>query len=179
MKQRMTTQRVTLMGMLTAVALILGYLEHLIPISTIPGIKLGLSNTVLLYAIYLLGPGYAVILMVLKVVLSGLLFGGVSAMLYSLSGGIFSLAGMLLIKKVPGFSVIGVSVVGAVLHNIGQLAVACLIVESRAILFYLPILLVAAVVTGVLTGIVAKYTIKGIKPLRYKTTNDASAKETK
>lgn len=150
------------MGLLTAVALVLGYLEHLIPVSTIPGIKLGLGNTVLLYALYLLDMPSAVLLMLLKVGLSGLLYGGVSAMLYSLAGGVLSLCGMLLVKRIPGVSVIGVSVVGAVLHNVGQMLVACLIVESKAVLAYLPILLAAACVTGVLTGVVAKYVIKGL-----------------
>lgn len=159
---KITTRTVTTLGLLTAVALVLGYVEHLIPITTIPGIKLGLANTVLLYALYLLNVRSAVILMTLKVALSGLLFGGVSAMLYSFAGGVLSLAAMLLVKRIRGVSVIGVSVVGALMHNVAQMIVACLIVQTRAVLVYLPVLLVSAAITGTLTGIVAKYAIRGL-----------------
>lgn len=158
----MTTKTIAKLGLLTAVALVLGYVDSMIPISTIPGIKLGLSNTVLLYAIFLLDAKSAWILMFLKVGLSGLMFGGVTAMLYSFAGGLLSLSAMLLMRRVKGMSMIGVSVTGAVMHNVGQMIVACLVVQSRAILAYFPILLIAAVVTGILTGIVAKSAIRGI-----------------
>ena len=163
MMERMQAKTVTTMGLLTAVALILGYVEHLIPVSPIPGIKLGLGNIVLLYGLFLLTVGQTWMLLVLKVGLSGLLFGGVSAMAYSFAGGVLSLAGMQLAKGIRGISPIGVSVVGAVLHNIGQITLACLLVESRAVLSYLPILLISGAVTGVLTGIAAKYTMAGLK----------------
>lgn len=150
-------------GMLTAVALVLGYVEHLVPISPIPGIKLGLSNTVLLYAIYLMGAKSALSLMVLKVVLSGLLFAGPMAMLYSFAGGILSLAAMLLARKVPGLSLVGISVCGAVAHNIGQCAAAALVVQTRAVFAYLPVLVLAAVATGVVTGVVALYAFRALR----------------
>ncbi|MBQ2770975.1 MAG: Gx transporter family protein [Clostridia bacterium] len=163
MKKRMKTKTVTTMGLLTAVALILGYVEHLIPISPIPGIKLGLGNIVLLYGLCLLTPGQTWMLLFLKVGLSGLLFGGVSAMAYSFAGGILSLICMQAMKRIPGFSLIGVSVVGAAMHNVGQIVLACLLVESRAVLSYLPVLLVSAAVTGALTGMAAQLTIRGIE----------------
>ena len=150
-------------GMLTAVALVLGYVEHLVPISPIPGIKLGLSNTVLLYAIYLMGAKSALSLMVLKVVLSGLLFSGPMAMLYSFAGGLLSLAVMLLARKVPGLSLVGISVCGAVAHNLGQCAAAALVVQTRAVFAYLPVLLLAAVATGVVTGVVAQYAFRALR----------------
>ena len=152
------------MALLTAVAVVLGYIEHLIPMPRgIPGIKLGLANTVLLYAIYLLDAKSAFLLMVLKVGLSGLMYGGVSAMMFSFGGGLCSLVMMLLMKKLGGVSIIGVSVVGAVFHNVGQTAVAAFMVNTAALMGYVPFLLVAAVVTGVLTGIAAKYAIQGLK----------------
>ena len=169
----MKTRTVATLGMLTAVALILGYVERLIPITTIPGIKLGLSNTVLLYALYLIDGGSAAILMGLKVLLSGFLFQGASAMLYSLAGGITSLAAMLLIKRIPGVSVIGVSIVGAVMHNVGQLIVACFVVQTQAVLVYLPVLLVAAVLAGTLTGVVAKQVIRGLQCGGFKKTTNS------
>ena len=154
---------ITRLGILTAVALVLGYIEHLIPITAIPGIKLGLANTVLLYALYLLDTKSATLLMILKVGLSGILFGGFAAMLYSFAGGVVSLIAMILVKKMKGVSVIGVSVCGAAAHNIGQIIVACFVVETRAVLAYLPVLLVAAAITGTLTGVIAKYTFRGLK----------------
>ena len=167
MNRRGSTQSVrwlTRMALLTAVAVVLGYIEHLIPMpGSIPGIKLGLANTVLLYAIYLLDAKSAFLLMVLKVGLSGLMYGGVSAMMFSFGGGLCSLVMMLLIKKLGGVSIIGVSVVGAVFHNVGQTAVAAFMVNTAALMGYVPFLLVAAVVTGVLTGIAAKYAIQGLK----------------
>ena len=161
-----TVRWLTRMALLTAVAVVLGYIEHLIPMpGGIPGIKLGLANTVLLYAIYLLDAKSAFLLMVLKVGLSGLMYGGVSAMMFSFGGGLCSLVMMLLVKKLggEGVSILGVSVVGAVFHNAGQTAVAALMVNTAALMGYVPFLLVAAVVTGVLTGIAAKYAIQGLK----------------
>lgn len=152
------------LGILTAVALVLGYVEYLIPIAAIPGVKLGLANTVLLYALFLMDAPSAVALMILKVGLSGLLFGGPTAMLYSLAGGITSLGVMLLARRTRGVSVIGVSVLGAAAHNIGQTLVACAVVGVRAALAYLPILLLAAAVAGVLTGVIAKAVMKSFHP---------------
>lgn len=169
MNRRRSRQRVrwlTRMALLTAAAVVLGYVERLIPMpGSIPGIKLGLANTVLLYAIYLLDTRSAFVLMILKVGLSGLLYSGVSAMMFSLGGGLCSLVMMLLVKKLGGgnVSIIGVSVVGAVFHNVGQTAVAALMVNTAALMGYVPFLLVAAVVTGILTGIAGKYAIQGLK----------------
>ena len=164
MKSRWNASAIAKLGLLTAVALVLGYFEHLLPVTGIPGVKLGLANTVLLYALYLLDIPSAILLMFLKVGLSGLFFGGVAAMLYSLAGGIVSLLIMILARQMKGLSIVGVSVLGALAHNAGQMAVACLVVGTRAILAYLPVLLIAAAVTGTLTGLVAQYTFRGINP---------------
>ena len=164
MKSRWNASVIAKLGLLTAVALVLGYVEHLLPITGIPGVKLGLANTVLLYALYLLDIPSAILLMFLKVGLSGLLFGGPAAMLYSFAGGITSLGVMLLARRARGVSVIGVSVLGAAAHNIGQTLVACAVVGVRAALAYLPILLLAAAVAGVLTGVIAKAVMKSVHP---------------
>lgn len=163
-KHPMNAGTVARLGLLTAVALVLGYVEHLIPVTAIPGIKLGLANTVLLYALYLLDVPSAVLLMILKVGLGGLFYGGFAAMLYSLAGGILSLFTMILVKKARGISVIGVSVCGAAAHNVGQILVACAVVGVRAALAYLPVLLVAAVITGALTGVIAKNVFHSFAP---------------
>ncbi len=163
-KHPMNAGTVARLGLLTAVALVLGYVEHLIPITAIPGIKLGLANTVLLYALYLMDVPSAIFLMILKVGLGGLFYGGFAAMLYSLAGGILSLIVMILVKKTRGVSVIGVSVCGAAAHNVGQILIACFVVGTRAALAYLPVLLVAAVITGALTGVIAKYVFHSFAP---------------
>ena len=164
MNRRWSASVVAKLGLLTAVAIVLGYFEYLLPVTGIPGVKLGLANTVLLYALYLIDVPSAILLMFLKVGLSGLLFGGPAAMLYSLAGGVLSLFVMILARKSKGLSIVGVSVLGAVSHNVAQMVVACFVVETRAILAYLPILLFAAAVTGTLTGLIARYTFRGLRP---------------
>lgn len=156
-------KRVALLGMLTAVMLVLGFVEYMFPVaSAVPGMKLGLSNVVLLFALYMLGPRDAAILMVSKVVLSGLLFGGVNAMMFSLAGGMLSMLGMMLTRRIPGVSIVGVSVVGAVLHNAGQVLVAMLVLRTGKLLYYMAILMLVAVGTGVVTGIVAKLVMRAL-----------------
>ncbi len=153
--------RIARFGMLTAVALVLGYLENFVVIAPgIPGIKLGLSNIVLLYALYEMDWKSTAALMLTKVFLSGFLFAGPTAIPFSLMGGVLSIAVMLLAMQISGVGIVGVSVCGAAAHNIGQLGVACLVVGYRAILSYSPILLAVAVGTGILTGIVAKCALK-------------------
>ena len=160
------TRRVALSGLLTALMLILGYVENMIPITAaVPGIKLGLSNSVLLYALYMMGPVQTLILMVVKVILSGFMFGGVFAMLYSFAGGLLSVLAMMAFKRIKGVSTIGVSVMGAVFHNVGQVLVAVWVTKAVALLTtYLPmVLLLSGVVTGILTGLIAQMVMKHLK----------------
>lgn len=159
----MKTKSITRLGILLAVALVLGYFENLIPLNaSVPGVKLGLSNIVLLYAIYLIDAKSAFVLMILKVMLSGMLFSGVSGAIYSFAGGLLSLIMMVLIKRLPDVSIVGVSVVGAVFHNVGQISIASFVVENRYIFFYLPVLLISAVITGIATGVIAKYALRSL-----------------
>ena len=177
MNRRWSASAIAKLGLLTAVAIVLGYFEHLLPVTGIPGVKLGLANTVLLYALYLLDIPSAILLMFLKVGVSGLLFGGPAAMLYSLAGGVLSLVVMIFARKLPGLSIIGVSILGAVSHNIAQMLVAIFIVETRAILAYLPVLLLAAAVTGTLTGVIARYTFRGLNPTAGKSATSTKVKD--
>ena len=158
------TRRVALGGLLTALMLVLGYIESLLPIPLgVPGVKLGLSNSVLLYAVYGLGAPMTAALMLVKVALSGLLFGSPSAMLFSLAGGALSVGGMLLCRRGGRLSVPTVSVVGAVLHNAGQVLVAALTLGLRLEwLYYLAVLTLAGVLTGLLTGAVAALVMKHV-----------------
>ena len=148
--------KVSVCAVLTALALIFSYVEALIPFSFgVPGIKLGLSNLVVLIALYGIGASYAFGVNLARILLSGLLFGGVSAMIYSLAGGILSFAVMYALKKTRLFSPVGVSMAGGVMHNVGQLTAAALIVETSQIYLYLPALLISGMITGVLLGIAA------------------------
>ncbi len=178
MNRRWSASTIAKLGMLTAVAIVLGYFEHLLPVTGIPGVKLGLANTVLLYALYLLDIPSAILLMFLKVGVSGLMFGGPAAMLYSFAGGVLSLVMMILARRLKGLSIVGVSIMGAVSHNIGQMLVAIFVVQTRAILAYLPILLIAAAITGTLTGLIAQYTFKGLRPKQQKSPADEEAQKT-
>ena len=161
----MKTKTIARFAVLTALSLVLGYLESLIPIApTVPGIKLGLGNTVLLYAVYMASPLESAMLMICKVVLSSLLFGGgFSAMLYSLAGGVLSLAVMLLLARAPKVGVIGVSACGAICHNIGQIAVASLILGVGAVWAYFPVLVISGLIMGPVTGLVAKSVFSALK----------------
>ena len=151
--------------MLTALALVLGYVEYMIPVApAIPGIKLGLGNTVLLYAVYMGSPLEATLLMLAKVFLSSLLFGGgFSAMIYSLAGGVLSLIAMLILCRVPKVGVLAVSAAGAVCHNLGQIIAASLMLGIGAVWAYFPVLVISGLIMGPLTGLVAKLVFR---PLR-------------
>jgi len=159
----MNAKTITRFGILTTIALVLGYVERFIPIATgLPGIKLGIANTVLLYAIYLMDSKSTFLLMLLKVILSGILFSGLAGAIYSFAGGLFSLIMMLLTKRIKGVSIIGVSVVGAIFHNLGQLIVASAVVQTKGLLFYFAVLTLSAIITGIITGMTAKYVFKGL-----------------
>lgn len=161
--------KVALGGLLVAMMLILGYVEMLLQglVPTgIPGIKLGISNGVLLFALYLMDVRSTLILMVLKVVLSGLLFGNPMTMLFAFCGGALSLAGMIPLSRVKGISVITVSMVGAVLHNVGQIIAAAFVMSEVApsvLLRYLAVLMAVALVTGAATGVLAKEIIARLR----------------
>lgn len=152
----MTTKRVAYCAMLTALAMIFGYVEALIPFGFgIPGVKLGLANIVIVLALYMLPAYQAFVIQLMRIVLVSFLFGNLSMMFYSLAGGVLSFLVMLLMKKVNGFSITGVSIAGGVSHNIGQLIVAVLVVQNLKVAFYFPALMIAGLITGCLTGILA------------------------
>ena len=138
-------------------SLIFSYVETLIPISFgIPGIKLGLANIVTVTALYYAGTKEAFVLAILRNILTGFLFGNLFAIFYSIAGSCFSILIMHLLKKRGSFSVIGVSIAGGVFHNIGQLLVAMLVVESLSISYYMPVLLTAGILTGAVIGLLVQ-----------------------
>ena len=158
--------RVAYFGVFTALALIFSYVESLIPIQIgIPGVKLGLANLMIVIALYKMSLKETYLLSITRVVLSGFLFGNMFSILYSLAGGLLSLTVMAVLKKAGGFSVMGVSIAGGVFHNIGQLIIAMIVVETFSVAYYIPVLLIAGVITGLLIGIAANETLKRIKEL--------------
>lgn len=153
--------RVAVFGVFTALALIFSYVELLIPINFgIPGAKLGLANLVIIIVLYKTDWKEALLLSVVRIVLAGFLFGNLFGILYSLAGGILSLVVMALLKRSGAFSIIGVSMAGGVSHNVGQLIMAMLVVETYAVGYYLPVLLIAGLITGTLIGIAGREMLK-------------------
>ena len=162
------SKRVALCGLLLALMLVLGYVESLLPaVSGVPGIKLGLSNGVLIFAVYMLNVPTAFVLMGLKVALSGMLFGGVSAMIYAAAGGVLSLTVMCLLSRVRGLHPVVVSMAGGVFHNVGQLGMAMLILQTPSLAYYLAVLMLSGLVTGAVTGVAASSVMKHVKSIRH------------
>jgi len=145
------------LGMFLALALICSYVESLIPFYFgIPGVKLGLTNIVVVLLLYTLGAKEALVISVLRIFLAGFLFGNPFSILYSLSGGILSFLIMYALKRTGKLKVITVSTAGGITHNIGQLIMAAFVVENANIMYYLPVLLIAGFVTGFLIGILSQ-----------------------
>ena len=158
----METRKVTRIGVLVALAMVFSYVESLIPAFVpLPGVKIGLANVVVVFALYTLGFKEALGISITRVVLSALLFGSALSMVYSLAGAIFSLLMMVLFKRF--FGTIAVSVIGAVSHNLAQVATACLILRSSVVAYYLPVLILTAVVSGTILGLVAAIVIERLE----------------
>ena len=162
-------QQIAISGLLTSLMLVLGLVERQFPLTAaVPGIKLGLANSVLLYSLYMMGVRQSVVLMLLKALMSWLIYTNLNAMFYSLGGGVLSLVAMVLLQRVNGVSIVGVSALGAVFFNIGQILVAVLMLNTPQLLVtYLPVLMVSGVVTGILTGIVAQMVMKHLRQLKW------------
>lgn len=160
----MRAKRIAVYGLITALAMILSYIEHLIPMSfAVPGIKLGLANIVVVFAIYKLRFRDACVISLVRVLLSSILFGNVFSLAYSAAGAALSLAVMGLLFRSGHFGPAGVSVGGGLAHNAGQLIVAALVLETGRIVYYLPVLCFSGTVAGVFIGITAGLLIKRLK----------------
>lgn len=158
------SKRVAKCGLLIALAMVFSYVEVLIPFNFgIPGIKLGLANLIVVVGFYSMKTTDVIAVSLVRIFLSGLLFGNLMSILYSLSGGILSIIVMLLLKRLHRFSIVGVSIAGGVFHNIGQIIVAMFILENFAVAVYLPPLLIAGTITGMLIGILAMRMLPVIK----------------
>ena len=157
------TKKITTYGIFTALCIVIGYIEHFIPTDMIaPGIKLGLSNTVALLLIFNKDYKGALLVNVSRILITCLLFSSPSTIIYSLSGGIISFAVTAVFFKLNLFGIIGVSICSALSHNVTQILIASFMV-GKGVWYYLPILIISAVVAGIATGTLVKIINKKIK----------------
>lgn len=160
----MNTKKLTTLAITVTLAMALSFLESQIPpLVAIPGVKLGLANIAVIFALYRFGAREAAAVSALRVFLVALLFGSFVSALYSIAGAILSFAVMLLLRRFKVFSEVGVSVAGGVCHNVGQIAVACVLLETNVILYYLPFLLLSGTVAGVGVGVLSALLIRKLK----------------
>lgn len=160
----MKTKKISLMALMISLAMIMSFIESQIPaFVAIPGVKMGLANIVVVFALYKLGWKEAAVISLIRVMLVSLLFGTGASFLYSFAGALLSLSGMVLLKKTGILSHVAVSVTGGVLHNVGQIAMACFILGTNAIVYYLPFLLLSGVIAGVVIGLVSALIISRVK----------------
>lgn len=163
----MKNKKITYIALLSALAIVFGYIESLFPVLiAIPGIKLGLSNLVVLFSLYFLDKPSAFFIMLIKVLVTSLLFSGFNMFFYSINGGILSLGAMILFKK-HNFSIYGISMAGGVFHNIGQLLVAGIMLGTSSVSYYFPILLLSGLFVGYIIGAVCKVIISRFNNLAF------------
>ena len=163
----MKARRIAFLGLCVALSMILSYFESLIPpLVAVPGVKVGLPNLVMIFMLYKIGPKETVAVSLVRVVLVSILFGSVVSMIYSVVGAALSLTGMILLKKTEKFSTMTVSVVGGVLHNVGQIITAMVIMETSQIIYYLPVLLISGTIAGVVIGLTASLIVKRMERIK-------------
>jgi heptaprenyl diphosphate synthase len=162
--KKLSTRQLVTLSALIAVAMILSYVESMIPaFVAVPGVKVGLSNIATVFALYALGWPYAICVSVVRVFLSALLFGNFVSLIYSLSGAALALLVMILLKKFDRFSSVGISVAGGVCHNAGQIIAACIVMETAAIAVYIIPLILSGTIAGVVIGLVAGNLVDRVK----------------
>ena len=160
----MKTKKLVTLAVTISVAMILSFVESRIPaFVAIPGVKVGLANISVIFALYKMGWREAIVVSVIRVLLVALLFGSVVSLAYSIAGALISLSLMILLRKIGIFTEIAVSVVGGITHNIGQILIAFLLLETKVVFYYLPFLLVSGVIAGIAVGVASALLIKRIK----------------
>lgn len=161
---KLDTKKMTTLALLISVAMILSYIESLVPVFVaVPGVKLGLSNIATVFALYTLGIPAAIAVSVVRVCLSALLFGNIPSLIFSIAGAALALAAMIPLSRVNLFSTVGVSVTGAVCHNIGQVAAAVIVMETLGVAYYLIPLLLSGTLAGIVIGVISGILIERIK----------------
>ena len=160
----MKTKKIAVLALAIAPAMILSFVESQIPaFVAIPGVKIGLANIAVVFVLYKLGWKEAVLISLVRVVMVSMLFGTLVSLFYSVAGAVLSLTGMVLLKKTGLFSTVAVSVTGGVLHNVGQILMACLLLETNVIVYYLPFLILSGVIAGVVIGVVSAIMVNRVQ----------------
>ncbi len=165
---RNKTKKVALLGMLTAVALILSYLEAILPpiSSAVPGIKIGLPNLIIIFVLYKFSVKEAITVSLIRVFAVALLFGNVMTLAYSVSGAVLSILLMCIFKRIAVFSEVGVSIIGGISHNLGQIIIAIFLFDTIQIGYYMIVLAITGTLTGAVIGIAASILIKRTEKLK-------------
>ena len=161
----MSTKKLTALALLTTTAMILSYVESLLPSVGVPGVKLGLANIAVIFALFRLGGKSALAVSLVRVIMVTMLFGSMSALLYSLAGAALSLGVMAFLRRTDRFSTVGVSVAGGVAHNAGQILMAMLLLGTARLAYYYPILVISGVAGGIFTGLTAALLIRRVPPI--------------
>ena len=160
---KMSIKKLTALAITISFAMILSYVESRIPaLVAIPGIKIGFANIAVIFALYKFGIKEAIIVSILRIILISLLFGSPISMIYSLAGGTLSLAAMAILKKFTPLNEITVSVCGGVLHNVGQIGMASIMLSTNVVIYYLPFLMISGIIAGIAVGIAAGILIKRV-----------------
>ena len=163
-----STKRITYTGMFVAIAMVFSYLESMIPVNiVVPGVKLGLANMVTIVVMYRLRISDAWIVSLVRVVLSSLLFGNMTVMVYSMAGAVLSLMVMTLCRKKDLFGLLGTSILGGVSHNAGQIAMAALLMKSGNIMLYIPVLCISGTIAGVCIGLAGAVLVRKLPAIEY------------
>lgn len=157
-------KRIAYRGVFIALGLVLSYIETFVPFTAIaPGIKIGLANIVTVFALYKMKTRDAVFISLGRIILSAVLFGSFVTAIYSLAGAFFSMTVMLILKKMPFFSVLGVSIAAGVMHNMGQIMIAAFVLKNKSIIYYLGILIISGCIAGTVVGIISARMINRIE----------------
>lgn len=161
-------RRTAFTGMYAAIAIVLSYIEMLLPISIgIPGAKPGFANIIIVFAIYSVGGVSALIINMIRILIIGMMFGNLISIVFSLCGAILSLLVMILIKQIKGIHPLGVSICGAVSHNLGQILAASFLVKTYSVLYYLPFLIITGILSGIVIGIIAGLLLNRLKMVKF------------
>lgn len=158
------TKKLAVLSIAVSFALILSFIESRIPaFVAIPGVKVGLANIAVIFVLYKLGVKEAAVVSLVRVVLVSVLFGSLVSMFYSICGAILSFATMLILKKLTPLREVAVSVSGGVMHNIGQIIAASILLETNVVIYYLPFLLLSGIIAGIVVGVVSAILIKKVR----------------
>jgi len=164
MKNKLSVKKIAIIAIFISLALILSYVDSLIPLTImVPGIKIGLANVVIIFSLYMLGFNTALFISIIRVILSSVLFGSILTFAYSMTGAMLSILVMVILKNKVKLSTLTISIIGAVMHNIGQILMAIILMNTKEIIYYLPILMITGMISGTIIGIISALLIKFFK----------------